>query len=1241
MSRLQSIENALAAIDQGRFQNLCDSYLAIRNQNYRAFSRTGSQTGKQKTIKGTPDSFLLLPNGRYIFVEYSTNVTAGVSKIEDDIKKCLNEKKTGVPKEQISEIIICTNFKLNTDDIEKLKKPLSDTRIRLTVETLDSLALELHLHHRNLAHEYLGFPLDTGQIVSIDQFITEYDRKGSAIATPLDNTFIQREAEQQQLTQAINTSDFVIVTGPPGVGKTKLCIETIRSFLKDNLSYEAYCISYKSHTLLDDLYQYIDQDKDYILFVDDANRIDAFNQITGFYQATRSGKLKIVVTVRDYAFTEIGNLVHEFGPRRVDISRLTDEQILEIITSKPFEILNPDYQDPIKIIADGNPRLAIMASLLAKKKQDPRALADVSDLFEKYYATFIQDHKEFANELNIKCLGLIAFFYTIPYKDREVTSPILDHFGIAYDTFIDIIDKLDKLELVEIQFEHVKIPEQNLSTYFFYKAFIGDQLLSFETLLSNYFQSNPSRFRDCVIPANNTFGPERVMNKLQPFLRAYWKTICGDWEQGYKFLSTFWYYMQEEALEFVLDKVNKLPSPIKPNYEVHYEMNDFAYDHEEIIDLLGDFLRFSSTMSDAIEVLFEYIRRKPEHLPELIHKIRENLLFDRDDWQNGFNRQFILFKYLIKGVEGNDRLLTRSFFELAKTFLGFKFQHFKGGRNHSIVWYHYPLPNKPVIYEFRSLIWKTVLTHFSDYPDWAFDTLESYSRTHPDVIKEIMQEDIPNVLEIIEKHLAPQNFEHCRYVHTQIAWCKRNGVEHEDFPELLNKFTNPLYELYLILDWDRFRDKESLDFNNHREYEKLKEQQIRDSIKLTSKEAIEQFYKNFVFLKKLSKNDWGYTNVILIVIDETMQFDLNLGYFLLELIIEKGNEIGLVPRTLFRTILKDEANAEKIWNLLSKKDFIASNEWRMTYFVAIDDSLINEKHAQELLETIKDMKDSVVLSFDQLERYLRFDANLFQKIIRVIYQKNEKEGTRITVWGDLFSKQFDLLGNDLELIKKFYIQQRRIQHHFDFDFEGLKRIIDKDSSFFVEYIKGLYIEERHEFIDDHKSLGFVWDLPDAENIVTQVFDLVREKAWWFGIREHYCNTFFKDVNGERQEKANKYLIDFVKQNYSEPKKINEVVDITRHARKELFESVLLTYIELNQNVEDFSKVSWIGSGGTYTGDVIIGDIRAASWKNVLSIVEKADLGIKVLPIRKRLNEIIEGELKSGDWERKRRFLERY
>ena len=62
--RLQLIEQKLLAIDGAEFQNLCDTYLTLREDEYTSLNRTGSQLGKQKTIVGTPDTFLRLSDNK-------------------------------------------------------------------------------------------------------------------------------------------------------------------------------------------------------------------------------------------------------------------------------------------------------------------------------------------------------------------------------------------------------------------------------------------------------------------------------------------------------------------------------------------------------------------------------------------------------------------------------------------------------------------------------------------------------------------------------------------------------------------------------------------------------------------------------------------------------------------------------------------------------------------------------------------------------------------------------------------------------------------------------------------------------------------------------------------------------------------------------------------------------------------------------------------------------------------------
>jgi hypothetical protein len=1242
MSRLQAIENALSSINPAAFQELSDSFLALRNSNYSAFSRTGSQSGKQKTVKGTPDTFLLLPNGKYIFVEYSTNITAGIKKLEYDIKKCIDTHKTGIPLNQIAEVILCVNFNLTTVEIQSLSSLLAKTRIGLTVYTLDSLSIELHLNHRDLTHEYLSLPLDTGQIVSIEKFISEYNRASKGISTPLNNTFVHRNEELKALKDAILQNDFIILTGAPGIGKTKLALEGITNFLSENLTFGAYCVSYKHHTLLEDLYQYFNTEKDYILFVDDANRIDAFSQITGFYRGTRKGKLKIIITVRDYAFQEIGILCQEFSPRRLDLVKFTDEQIIDIIKAQPFEILNQDYHKKIVRIADGNPRLAIMTALLSKAHQNIYVLHDVSDLFENYFSTFIKDDGEFSKALNIKCLGLIAFFYTIPYKNREITSSILNNFGIEYSAFIDIIDKLDKLELVEIQFDHVKIPEQNLSTYFFYKAFIKDNLLSFETLLGSYFDSNGNRFKDCVIPANNTFGVSNVMDKLQPFLQNYWKEKKSEEAKAFKFLSTFWYYMQSESLEFIFNITDKLPTATPLKYEVTSENNAFSYSNNDVIELLGEFLRFPNNLKDVIELGFEYIEKKPEHLPEWIHKIREQLTFDREDQtQYRFVRQINLFQILLDGLSKGDLLFKTVFYELSKTFLSFKFHHTKGGRNHSIYWYDYPIPNNTAIQGFRQKIWNAVEINFETNPIASLNLLLSYSSVSRDVTKEILQFDVPFLIEIIEKHLNIDSFEHCRYVQDQIRWCRRNSVTHPSFNSLVHKFTNPTYEIFLKLDWDRLRDKEMYEFDDYREYEKLKEAEIRGSYVFKIEAEVIEFYKIFIFLKKTAKNEWNYNTTLDHVIDENCSKNFELGCLLLNEVTKNNNEANYIPRIVFRNHLKTAEQAKSIWEIVQQQEFLNKGLWELSFYDYIEDSLISKEYVQALVHTVSSMKESNIIHFDRLQRFLKFEPNLFQIVLRTIVEKNEKEGTRLQVWMDFFSTHFEQLGDDNALIKKAYLQQDKILSHFDYEGKGFLNILKKDPKFLIEYVNSLYSDKHYDISSNHKNLAFVWQVENIEGEIKSVFDLVIDKEPYFGILDHFCNSFFRNLQGEMTERPKKFLLDYCKENFSDSNKMNVLIDIVRHSMKEMFEEILLLFLSLSQDRDIFSKIWWRGNGTSGTGNVILADIEMADWRNILSTVEKSKVGIKLIPIKKDLNEKIEYCQKSGDWERQRRFLERY
>lgn len=1248
MGRLQSIEKALQEINPTIFQELCDSFLLLRNENYKAFSRIGSQTGKQKTTRGTPDSFFLLPNGNYIFVEVTTDISTK-DKLANDIKACFNAEKSKIPTNKIEEIILCFNWNIDITEIEKLNKLANSFKYDVSVSywPLDSLSIELNRNHRDLVKEYLGLCFDTGQIVSLDRFVAEYSNAAQGIATRIDNVFLHRGEEKQELKNRLNDSNFIILTGSPGVGKTKLALEGIKEYLKENNNFNAYCVSYKSAPLLQDLHQYVDKDKNYLLFVDDANRIDAFEQILGFYKETRQGQLKIIMTVRDYAYDEIKYRCLDFNPKTIKLNKLNDEQIVDIIKSDNFGIIHSSYQKKIVRIADGNPRIAIMASLLALKHHSIHSLSDVAELFENYFATFIKDRDEFANSFNIKCLGIIAFFNNIPYKDRNTSNSILSNFDIDYLEFVSVIDRLENLELVEIQFDYVKIPEQNLANFFFYKSFIQDNLLSFDILLLKFFANYTNRFRDCVIPANNTFGAEKVANKLRPKLKNYLSSIQSNEEYSYKFLSSFWFYLEPETLEYLFKIIDKLPysNTTNTNY-IFSELNCHSpKTNDKTIDLLSNFIRFHNNLKDAIELFFEYIRKCPDLFSELICLFNKLLIFSVDDARSryGFYRQTTLFELLIKGLENQDKLVSSIFWQLSKTFLGYSFESSQMGRNNTFVISTYSIPNDRYIQDIRSKIWKAIDSHFNQFPEQALEVLKSYSTKTPDVVKEIMEFDLPYVLEIIKKHLTKELFPHCFYVQEQIRWWKRNKIYNSDFDNLTHYYTNPIYEMYLKIFWDRYRDKEYYEFDNWGKYNVLKEAEIKNSFCFESINEIKIFFQYLSIILDNFKKRMDFTRSLKIIINETFNNNFELGYAALDMLLD--SEIDEIYRSILEFLFQLDKleRIEDIWQLIARKNLKNKVLWKLEFFHCLNINLITDIYIRRIIETIELIKSPTTIQFYKLKKYLELDPLLFQKILKIVYIINSEREFIIRLSDELFSNYFEYLGDDLNLIKQAYIQQDTSKIDFDYRGKGFLKILQQDINFLFEYVEKICQEkDRYSRLStDGKSLGFIWSIKEIETQLIKIFDLLIDQRPYLGRVAHWCNVFFMDVNSEYDSQVKDFIMQYIKDNHASPEKINLIIDITRHSKNELFEDVLLYYVSLNQDVAQFRQIYWRGNVTTWIYDENPGDIEAADWKKILSIVEKSNVGFKLIPIKKYLNEQIESCLEYAEFQRKRKFLGKF
>ena len=149
------------------------------------------------------------------------------------------------------------------------------------------------------------------------------------------------------------------------------------------------------------------------------------------------------------------------------------------------------YLDTICRLSNGNPRIAMMLAKLTTEKQSIQSLNNVAQVFDLYFAN-IYNNEQLTKDI-LKVAGLIAFFQYIDYRNAPNLLERIIPFGINRNDFYDAINVLSELEIVDIPLEgYVKIGEQNLSTYIFYRVFIKDKLLSVDILLSFMSERSPS-----------------------------------------------------------------------------------------------------------------------------------------------------------------------------------------------------------------------------------------------------------------------------------------------------------------------------------------------------------------------------------------------------------------------------------------------------------------------------------------------------------------------------------------------------------------------------------------------------------------------------------------------------------------------------------------------------------------------------------------------------------------------------
>ncbi len=1205
------IENALDRINGDIFQEFCNHFLYLK-LNPNTITPIGSVIGKEKSRKGIPDSYFTSPDNELIFAEYTTRerLEKGQSfynKLKSDIENCFDTSKTGLKKEEIGKVILCFTERIKPVEKKNLEELCKKYNPKCILDLKGIRDLAFAVLDYPILGAYLGIKVGTGQIQEPSEFIANYEK--NKISTPLSNTFFGREKELEDGENYLETNDLLLIYGAPGTGKSKYAIELAKLY-SDKNDFSFLCIGNKGIPIWKDLKTIIRTDKNYVLLVDDANRLAKnFQWILSLFEERDSKTLKVIVTVRDYALPQVKSIAANFNYSSIEIKLFSNDEIKKIIKSDDFKINEPSYVDRILKIAQGNARLAIMCAKVALKAQNILELDDASQIYDEYFEPLFKEVELLKEPIAQKSLALISFFSRIDKENREFCDFIFKCLDVEENKFWEICYALNESELVDL-FEQqvVKISDQIFSTYIFYKAVIDNETLSFSFFLDNYLDYE-NRITDTIVPVINTFNYKQIEKKLKLKILNKWLDIEkeGNHQDSLKYLDLFWFYLSPQVLNFIKKQIDNQEAERTTEFRYNYELNEFSYGTGKDLEILARFRYHSDEyFKDALELMFYYAIKVPSKMPAVIYTIKQKFSFSRLGYIYGDRIQHLLFDFLIANAQNNtnkaiyENVLT----EIIPDFLRIEYREDEGNGK-SITLYTFHLWLSKSIESFRLKCYNYLLENASKSSILqVIFKLNYYEYKDSD---EILQHDIKYIYQIINKYFKPDEFEDCFVLQNILEGLDWLKIDYSK--EIKKEYRSKLYQLAEVLKQDRQRKRE-LSWD---EEEKLHKEELQKYCVDFDINNYDSLLTNVSLIlehvKKVSKGNafWQYENSLNIIFGNLAQTDVKLFLKVLELNFAKFN-FNLNFTYIFNYFFQTNSGYYfELFELI--QDLELSPKFSFHHTLKIDD--VKKEHLSvlysDLLSSIKFLNTQYIfwdLTFVSKYKKLKDEKDIYSEILEIALTKNKKEDAKISVGKSFIEKCLSFNNFPFDILVEAYLYSNNIEQSFDYKNEILKKLLERDPNILIRILKfnSPYRISYHDL--EHEHYDFIWEMDNYKAIINSIFEyLIASETYNFS--EGAISAFFPSAKDKYEKKPIEYLENIIDEKYLNDKYIDVVFSIICYKYPGLKMEFLERFLKLNSDFKIFKNLEIIQRSKSWSGSYIpILEGEKKIWENVISVLDR-------------------------------------
>lgn len=1191
MAILSDINCELQKMDAARFQQLGDELLKAIYKPINIESR-GSQEGKAKPVKGTPDTIFVVSNGK-ILIEYTTQSkkpqSQFIKKLENDVLSCLDVEKTKIPLNEVKEIVLFSNQRIAINIHDKLRGELSAKypHITLSIYSIDDISVKLR-DYPNMLQDYLGISTYPG-LIEIDSFVNRFSSTRFSYQTPLDNTYFEiNDQPVSKGLELLSTNDVIIISGDAGMGKTRYAIEMGKAF-SDKTGAKVFIIE-ESNRNIREILDSIAKDTSYLFIIDDANRTAIWNEAIEFYENAPDYNVKFIATVQSYAVDTIISKCYRLKKmEQIRISDSPEELTSKILTS--FGITNLLWHKRINDIAGKNIRLAVMCAQIAMTGNKFNDLINVENIYDAYYKPVFDDllNSNYDNRLLVKVIVIISFYKTVDLEEELLLEQIDKVFRIKKSEFISTCHKLNKLEFIAItNFNVATVPDQNFGNYMFYQCFYILKELSLPNLIEKLYYRK-ERLRDSIFSVCNCFHKEEVINISRNAISDAWKNLqvsIDNEHEKCEFLENFGGIIPSIAFPYIQHLIQNLC--LNTNGSSHFGYND-------IISILSHFSHSDEfDIVTALSLMVEYISVKPQEIKNVAKLVSEYWIYDEEDYANSYKRETVIIDTIIDLSKNSEtgfkfaNLILPQYLKFAFQITRTKGRHFTLGK--------YPVIITDELKANRKKVWEWIIQNIS-----RINQLDLIKNLYTDfyevesIAKELVSDELCFVNDYISKLNIKDDFNLCVSV---VDFSKRiKSITGKDCLIVDWNQTSPLYTLNCQI--RKGRDKKG---TNVFEVEKKNITKIAKSKSLQGLVHLIGDIDQITKFKNMTGDFW-----ISCVIEYTITYSFDKTFDLWQYCINNG--YGFVSSRIITTYINTKHDIANLVSFIKKQNQNLKSDLLLECVGVVNNPSLFFSEL-EFCEAIRYHTstwygiDFLTKKFYSAERVLVGERSVFAAILYRIRAGRMISGT------ETFLHKFNQHHpSKIKLVGYAYINGIKYQHDYDYNHELLKEILQNNPHFWVECCT-----ELPSFVASYNisPYEFIWKMKNYTVIIEETLLYYGTKSWIPYNEKENLYSFFCNLTGDR---AYEFMDQMIKKHCCNRNISGILFEIVISSMGSMRTRHFITFITYNPNIEDFKLLD------LRPHSMVGGDSFAPAVKSNLDFIKSLIEKIKALKGIKYLEHI--------------------